>query len=147
MPHHHAAAGADFAYRPPPQPALGHRAAPVMAGSQTFSRALSFDTGPKISNTKSKAADMRSETVKDTAEKISLRFKDLYKAFKHFDQDKNGTLNEKEIKRALYYWRVPIEKEDLKKLMAECDKDGNGEIDYKEFVTVLLRRDMEDAGM
>jgi hypothetical protein len=58
-----------------------------------------------------------------------------------------GTLNEKEITRALDLWNIPIDQSKLRDLIAACDGDGDGEVDYKEFVDVLARDTVAPAAM
>ena len=71
----------------------------------------------------------------------------MFKAFQYVDMDRSGTLNKKEIARALDLWNIPIDHEKLDELIAACDEDGNGEVDYKEFVDVLARDTVAGAAM
>ena len=71
----------------------------------------------------------------------------MFKAFQYVDLDRSGTLNEKEIRRALDMWNIPLDHDKLLDLISACDADGNGEVDYKEFVDVLARDTVAPAAM
>ena len=94
-----------------------------------------------------KANVAKSAFVKSASDALNSRFSDMFKAFQYVDLDRSGTLNEKEIRRALDMWNIPIEDDKLKDLIAACDEDGNGEVDYKEFVDVLARDTVAPAAM
>ena len=80
-------------------------------------------------------------------EGLNSRFSDMFKAFQYVDLDRSGTLNEKEIRRALDMWNIPISDEKLRELILACDFDGDGAVDYKEFVDVLARDTVAPAAM
>ena len=89
----------------------------------------------------------KSKTISLASSAMNSRFTDMFKAFQYVDLDRSGTLNEKEIRRALDLWNVPLDDEKLKDIMTACDRDGDGEIDYKEFVDVLARDTVAPAAM
>ena len=78
---------------------------------------------------------------------MNSRFSDMFKAFQFVDLDRSGTLDEKEISRALDLWNIPISPDKLKSLIKSCDHDGDGQVDYKEFVDVLARDTVAPAAM
>ena len=85
--------------------------------------------------------------VKMASDGLNSRFSDMFKAFQYVDLDRSGTLNEKEIRRALDMWNIPLDHDKLLDLISACDADGNGEVDYKEFVDVLARDTVAPAAM
>ena len=48
--------------------------------------------------------------------------------FRFVDTDNSGTLDRKEIRRAMDMWNIPIDDEKLDDLIAACDPDGDGQI-------------------
>jgi Ca2+-binding EF-hand superfamily protein len=88
-----------------------------------------------------------SSFVKGAADALNSRFSDMFKAFQYVDLDRSGTLDEKEITRALDLWNIPMDQAKLRDLIAACDNDGDGEVDYKEFVDVLARDTVAPAAM
>ena len=85
--------------------------------------------------------------VTSATDAIASRFTDMFKAFQYVDLDRSGTLNAKELRRALDLWNIPIDDKKLSELIAACDNDGDGEVDYKEFVDVLARDTVAPAAM
>ena len=63
----------------------------------------------------------------------------MYNAFKYVDHDQSGTLNKREIRRALNMWKIDMPTDKLMDVIKACDADGSGEIDYGEFVEALSR--------
>ena len=53
---------------------------------------------------------------------LNSRFSDMFKAFQYVDLDRSGTLDEKEISRALDMWNVPVDKSRLAELISACDR-------------------------
>ena len=56
----------------------------------------------------------------------------LRELFEQADLDRSGTLDAKEIRRALDLWNIPIDDDKLAELISACDFDGDGQVDYKE---------------
>ena len=96
---------------------------------------------------KAKETAKKSMFVKSASEALNSRFSDMFKAFQYVDLDRSGTLNEKEIRRALDMWNIPMSDDKLQELIAACDFDGDGQVDYKEFVDVLARDTVAPAAM
>ena len=71
----------------------------------------------------------------------------MFKAFQSMDLDRSGSLNEKELARALDLLNIPIDRPKLRELILCCDRDGDGQVDYKEFVDVLARDTVTLAAM
>jgi len=92
-------------------------------------------------------AAKQSATVKQATEAVNSRFTDMFKAFQYVDLDRSGTLDEKELRRALDLWNIPITDDKLRALIVACDDDGDGQIAYKEFVDVLARDTVTVAAM
>jgi len=119
-----------------PPPSRGRSPAPEMPA------AMSVPARPA-----DKQAVKNSAFVKQASESLNSRFSDMFKAFQYVDLDRSGTLDEKEIRRALDMWNIPITPETLRELIAACDHDGDGQVDYKEFVDVLARDTVAPAAM
>ena len=90
---------------------------------------------------------MQSSAFKIATEQINSRFTDMKKAFRFVDTDNSGTLDKKEIRRAMDMWNIPIDDEKLDDLIAACDGDGDGHVVYNEFVDVLARDTVMPAAM
>ena len=88
-----------------------------------------------------------SAMVRSAVEGLNSRFSNMMKAFQYVDLDRSGTLNKKELARALDLWNIPIDNAKLDELIAACDDDGNGEVNYKEFVDALARDTVAPAAM
>ena len=89
----------------------------------------------------------QSSFVKGASDAMNSRFTDMFKAFQYVDLDRSGTLDNKEIRRALDMWNMPVDDEKLNDLIAACDHDGDGQVDYKEFVDVLARDTVAPAAL
>ena len=89
----------------------------------------------------------RSQFVQTASNAMNMRFTDMFKAFQYVDLDRSGTLNDKEIRRALDLWNIPIDDAKLAELIEACDNDGDGQVDYKEFVDVLARDTVAPAAL
>ena len=94
-----------------------------------------------------KAKLKKSGFVQSASNALNSRFSDMFKAFQYVDLDRSGTLDKKEIARALDLWNIPIDHDKLDDLIAACDGDGDGQVDYKEFVDVLARDTVASAAM
>ena len=89
----------------------------------------------------------KSDFVRGASDALNSRFSDMFKAFQYVDLDRSGTLDKKEIARALDLWNLPIDHDRLDDLIRACDYDGDGQVDYKEFVDVLARDTVAGAAM
>jgi len=85
--------------------------------------------------------------AKHASNALNSRYSDMFKAFKYLDQDNSGTLDEKEIKRALQMWNIAYDDKKVKELIDATDHDGDGQVDYKEFVDALARDTVAPAAM
>ena len=93
-------------------------------------------------------AKLKSSTfVQSASNALNSRFSDMFKAFQYVDLDRSGSLNKKELVRALDLWNIPLDDEKLDELIAACDDNGDGDVDYKEFVDVLARDTVAIAAM
>jgi len=63
-----------------------------------------------------------------------------HKEFLKFDKDKNGYVNNSELKAAYSAVGLELEDSELKEMISEVDLDGNGEIDFLEFVVLMKER-------
>jgi hypothetical protein len=89
----------------------------------------------------------QSGAFRSAEQQINSRFTDMKKAFRFVDTDNSGTLDKKEIRRAMDMWNIPIDDEKLDDLIAACDTDGDGHVVYNEFVDVLARDTVAPAAM
>ena len=62
--------------------------------------------------------------------KSNLSSKDLYDAFKYFDEDDTGKINLEQIKHGLMTLGEPLSEEEIKTLEDELDFDEEGNFDY-----------------
>jgi len=62
---------------------------------------------------------------------------DVAKAFLAFDRDGNGIVTKKELRKVLYKYQIPLNKDEFKKLWDKYDTDGNGYVDHQEFLARL----------
>ena len=123
-------------------PGTQWRGAPQMAG------AAAEPSGPSEGERARRKEKLRgSSFVTGASNALNSRFTDMFKAFQYVDLDRSGTLNAKEIRRALDLWNMPIDDEKLAELIEACDGDGDGEVNYKEFVDVLARDTVAPAAM
>ena len=79
--------------------------------------------------------------------KVAEHFSNMRKAFHYFDVDNSGTVDAKEIRRAMHMFGVELTDEKLELLMSECDTDGDGQVSYNEFVDHLARDTVAVAAM
>lgn len=56
------------------------------------------------------------------------------RAFKRFDADGNGTLNTKELFKALLLTGTFMKRKKVRKLIKKYDKDGSGSLSFEEFI-------------
>ena len=89
----------------------------------------------------------KSDLFVGAATKMNERFTDMRKAFYFVDQDRSGTLDKKELRRALDMWNLPIDDAKLDDLIEACDTDGDGQVKYDEFVDALARDTVNPAAM
>ena len=106
---------------------------------------------PAVAAVDTKAADRQrlrnTSFVRSASDALNSRFSDMFKAFQYVDLDRSGTLNKKELVRALDLWNIPLDEDKLDELIAACDANGDGDVDYKEFVDVLARDTVTLAAM
>jgi len=84
---------------------------------------------------------------KQVTEAIANKFTDIKMAFRYFDVDNSGSVDEKEIKRALQMFNIPLDDESVKRIVDKCDANNNGQISYDEFVDALARDTVAPAAM
>jgi Ca2+-binding EF-hand superfamily protein len=62
----------------------------------------------------------------------------LGRQFRIMDDNRSGSLDMAEFKKAIRDFKVDIEEKDLENLFKAFDLNGNGDIDYDEFVRVVI---------
>ena len=124
-------------------------ALPPIAAEEMMAKANYVPAGPTRQELAARAKQKVKSTqfVQSASNALNSRFSDMFKAFQYVDLDRSGTLDKKEIARALDLWNIPIDNAKLDELIAACDDDGNGEVNYKEFVDALARDTVAPAAM
>ena len=77
----------------------------------------------------------------DLADRIHDKYKNIWKAFRAFDENKDGKLSKQEVLMAVRCFNLPIPREHVLQLIDSCDANGDGLISYNEFASVLKRKD------
>jgi len=67
------------------------------------------------------------------------QMEDLKEAFRIFDQDRDGYIDMKELKKVTMMLGTMLTKEEVAEFMGEADVDGNGKLDYNEFIAMMTR--------
>ena len=65
---------------------------------------------------------------------------DLREVFKHFDADRSGKIDTKEMGRIVKLLKLDSSPDKVRQLMKECDPSGDGQISFKEFESVLSKQ-------
>ena len=74
-----------------------------------------------------------------TAQQIA----DFKKAFSLFDEDGNGSITTKELRKVKRMFGQNHTEEEIEKMINEFDADGNGTIDFTEFLTMMAPKTKE----
>ena len=106
-----------------------------------------LDTKASAAPPRVAAAKKNSQFTSMATEALNSRFSDMFKAFQYVDMDRSGTVDNKELSRALDMWNIPMDDAKLTELIAVCDHDGDGQVDYKEFVDALARDTVAPVAM
>ena len=124
-------------------------ALPPIAAEEMVAKVNYEPAGPTRQELAARAKQKVKSTqfVQSASNALNSRFSDMFKAFQYVDLDRSGTLDKKEIARALDLWNIPIDHDKLDDLIAACDADGDGQVSYKEFVDVLARDTVANAAM
>ncbi|KAK3584644.1 hypothetical protein CHS0354_003931 [Potamilus streckersoni] len=77
------------------------------------------------------------DLIKAFSKPIKVLEVELREAFRFFDKDRNGSLDAKELRKALLSLGDPLGEEDLHELFALMDLDKNGKVDVDEFTKFL----------
>ena len=79
-----------------------------------------------------------------TTEQVVKKFRDSYRtitevknAFRRFDKNRSGSLNESELKRMMLSTGYSFTEVEVHSIMNLGDKDGDGEIDLEEFMILM----------
>jgi len=59
------------------------------------------------------------------------------RVFNYFDQDQSGNMGNKELRKALKYMGLKIDKKTAKMLKRHFDADGDGKLDFDEFLKII----------
>jgi len=65
---------------------------------------------------------------------------DMRQAFKVFDIDGNGTIDEKELRATMNKLGENLSDADVKAMIHAADKNGDGKIDYEEFIKMMCSK-------
>jgi translation elongation factor EF-G len=64
-------------------------------------------------------------------------FDGLHTAFKFYDKDSSGKIDENELREVCFQYNLPVDNDMLRLLIEWCDVDQDGQIDYTEFANFL----------
>ena len=141
--------GSGYGSEPRPvQKSFGSRAE-MLEARKAEARELAAAQGltPDDEYEKRRQRGRQSGAFRSAEQQINTRFTDMKKAFRFVETDNSGTLDKKEIRRAMDMWNIPIDDEKLDDLIAACDTDGDGHVVYNEFVDVLARDTVAPAAL
>jgi calmodulin len=65
---------------------------------------------------------------------------DMRAAFKVFDIDGNGTIDEKELRATMNKLGENLSDADVKAMIHAADRNGDGKIDYEEFIKMMCSK-------
>ncbi|CAN0875483.1 Probable calcium-binding protein CML22 [Linum grandiflorum] len=65
------------------------------------------------------------------------QLKDINGVFEQFDEDRNGTIDLKELKKCIKKLELNLKDSDVDDLFHSCDFDGSGGIQFNEFIVLL----------
>lgn len=65
---------------------------------------------------------------------------EMRQAFKVFDHDGNGLIDEKELTTTMKNLGEECTKSDIKAMIKAADKNGDGKIDYEEFIRMMYNK-------
>jgi len=69
--------------------------------------------------------------------------RDLKMVFDAFDTDGSGSVDEKELRRAMRVLGFEMSKETIREMIADLDTDNSGEIEFDEFLEFILSKQGE----
>ena len=78
----------------------------------------------------------------DMKDKIEAKAKNVRTLFRHFDADKNGSVDRDEFFLGLRSINIILTSEQMDELMHIVDEDGMGDVDYNEFARRLAQSDV-----
>lgn len=65
---------------------------------------------------------------------------EMRQAFRVFDRDGNGVIDEKELRTTMKNLGENLSKNDVKAMIKAADKNGDGKIDYNEFIRMMYNK-------
>jgi calmodulin len=65
---------------------------------------------------------------------------EMRQAFKVFDRDGNGLIDQKELRTTMKNLGEKLSKDDVKAMIKAADKNGDGKIDYEEFIRMMYAK-------
>ena len=66
-------------------------------------------------------------------------FKALKEAFKIFDKNRNGYIEEKELKEVTTTLGQTLSEEEFQEFWLEADRNNDGKLDYNEFIKMMMQ--------
>jgi len=69
-----------------------------------------------------------------------VREDEMRAAFKVFDIDGNGTIDEKELRATMKKLGENLSDDDVKAMIKAADKNNDGKVDYEEFIKMMLAK-------
>ena len=65
---------------------------------------------------------------------------EIQEAFKHFDQNNQGYITQKDLKRVLKEFNEHLSEEEMKILFRETDYDKDGKINFRDFILMMMAK-------
>lgn len=83
---------------------------------------------------------MSRSRAKNAEEARRREDQEMRQAFRVFDLDGNGLIDEKELKTTMRNLGENVDKNDIKAMIKAADKNGDGKIDYGEFIRMMYNK-------
>lgn len=100
-----------------------------------------FELLPLLKSDHAATSQAMAGYVQQISDRVHAKSKQLAKAFRSFDLDKDGRLSLHELLAAVRCFNLLIPREHVEQIFHQCDRDGNGSVDYEEFALLFKRRD------
>jgi Ca2+-binding EF-hand superfamily protein len=89
----------------------------------------------------------KDDILRQIAEKVEAKSKNLRNVFREFDEDKSGSVDLVEFRRGLAHLGFEMTDKQFDALLDRVDRDGNGDINYTEFAARLKGQDQQVGGI
>lgn len=89
----------------------------------------------------------KDDILRQIAEKVESKSKNMRNVFRAFDEDKSGTVDMVEFRRGLAHLGFEMTDDKFEKLLQRVDRNGDGDINYNEFAARLKGQDQQIGGI